>query len=157
MVARAAGGPGLAGVVRADGTRAPFADASADRILLDAPCTGLGALRRRPEARWRRTESDLAALVALQRALLDEAVRVLRPGGALLYATCSPVPEETAGVVGAALAAHPEIRLDDAATALPVVPDAGGPLPGTVQALAPPARHRRDVPGTPAQGMIREG
>lgn len=143
LVARAAGGPGLAGVVRADGTRAPFADSSLDRVLLDAPCTGLGALRRRPEARWRRSAADLTALVGLQRALLDEAVRVLRPGGALLYATCSPVLEETAGVVTAALAGHPGLRLDDATAALPVVPDAEGPLPGTVQLW--PHRHGTDA------------
>lgn len=143
LVARAAGGPGLAGVVRADGTRAPFADSSLDRVLLDAPCTGLGALRRRPEARWRRSAADLTALVGLQRALLDEAVRVLRPGGALLYATCSPVLEETAGVVTAALEEHPGLRLDDAAAALPVVPDAEGPLPGTVQLW--PHRHGTDA------------
>lgn len=143
LVARAASGPGLAGVVQADGTRAPFADASADRILLDAPCTGLGALRRRPEARWRRTSADLAALVTLQRALLDEAVRVLRPGGALLYATCSPLLEETAEVVTAALGDHPGLRLDDAGAALPDVPDAEGPLPGTVQLW--PHRHATDA------------
>lgn len=144
LVARAAAaGPGLAGVVQADATRAPFADASADRILLDAPCTGLGALRRRPEARWRRTPDDLVALVALQRALLAEAVRVLRPGGALLYATCSPVLAETAEVVSAALAGTPGLRLDDVAAHLPAVPDAAGPLPGTVQLW--PHRHGTDA------------
>ncbi|WP_418058951.1 RsmB/NOP family class I SAM-dependent RNA methyltransferase [Pimelobacter simplex] len=144
LVARAAAaGPGLAGVVQADATRAPFADASADRILLDAPCTGLGALRRRPEARWRRTPDDLVALVALQRALLAEAVRVLRPGGALLYATCSPVLAETAEVVSAALADTPGLRLDDVAAHLPAVPDAAGPLPGTVQLW--PHRHGTDA------------
>ncbi|MFJ9315725.1 transcription antitermination factor NusB [Pimelobacter simplex] len=144
LVARAAAaGPGLAGVVQADATRAPFADASADRILLDAPCTGLGALRRRPEARWRRTPGDLAELVALQQALLAEAARVLRPGGALLYATCSPVLAETAEVVTATLDAHPELRLDDVRGSLPAVPDAEGPLPGTVQLW--PHRHGTDA------------
>ncbi|AIY17681.1 methyltransferase domain-containing protein [Pimelobacter simplex] len=144
LVARAAAaGPGLAGVVQADATRAPFADASADRILLDAPCTGLGALRRRPEARWRRTPGDLAELVTLQRALLAEAARVLRPGGALLYATCSPVLAETAEVVTAILDAHPQLRLDDVRGSLPAVPDAEGPLPGTVQLW--PHRHGTDA------------
>lgn len=143
LVARAASGAGLAGVVQADATRAPFADASADRILLDAPCTGLGALRRRPEARWRRTPDDLAALVSLQRALLAEAARVLRPGGALLYATCSPVLAETAEVVTATLGAHPELRLDDVRPSLPAVPDAEGPLPGTIQLW--PHRHGTDA------------
>ncbi len=144
LVARAAAaGGGLAGVVRADATRAPFADASADRILLDAPCTGLGALRRRPEARWRRRPADVTALVGLQRALLAEAVRVLRPGGALLYATCSPVLAETADVVTATLAEHPDVRLEDVAGHLPAVPDAEGPLPGTVQLW--PHRHGTDA------------
>lgn len=147
LVARAAAsGTGLAGVVQADATRAPFADGSADRVLLDAPCTGLGALRRRPEARWRRTPADLAELVALQRALLAEAVRVLRPGGALLYATCSPVLAETAEVVTAALAEHAAswgLRLDDVGEHLPGVPDAEGPLPGTVQLW--PHRHGTDA------------
>ncbi len=143
LVARAASGPGLAGVVQADGTRAPFADGSVDRILLDAPCSGLGALRRRPEARWRRSAKDVAELVPLQRALLAEAVRVLRPGGALLYATCSPVLAETAGVVTATLADHPGVRLEDVREHLPVVPDADGPLPGTVQLW--PHRHGTDA------------
>ncbi|WP_205014045.1 RsmB/NOP family class I SAM-dependent RNA methyltransferase [Nocardioides albidus] len=145
LVARAgaAAGSGLAGVVQADATRAPFADASADRILLDAPCTGLGALRRRPEARWRRRPGDVTELVTLQRALLTEAVRVLRPGGALLYATCSPVLAETASVVAATLADHPEVRLDDVGAHLPAVPDAEGPLPGTVQLW--PHRHGTDA------------
>ncbi|QSR26679.1 rRNA cytosine-C5-methyltransferase [Nocardioides aromaticivorans] len=143
LVARAASGPGLAGVVQADGTRAPFADGSVDRILLDAPCSGLGALRRRPEARWRRSARDVAELVPLQRALLAEAVRVLRPGGALLYATCSPVLAETAGVVTATLADRPEVRLEDVREHLPVVPDADGPLPGTVQLW--PHRHGTDA------------
>jgi 16S rRNA (cytosine967-C5)-methyltransferase len=70
-----------------------------DRILLDAPCTGLGALRRRPEARWRRTQEDLADLVALQHELLAAALRLLRPGGVLAYVTCSPHPAETVQVV----------------------------------------------------------
>ncbi|WP_408895472.1 RsmB/NOP family class I SAM-dependent RNA methyltransferase [Nocardioides sp. R1-1] len=143
LVARAAAGRGLAGVVQADATRAPFVDSSADRILLDAPCTGLGALRRRPEARWRRTPADLDELVALQRRLLAEAVRVLRPGGALLYATCSPVRAETAEVVAATLAAHDGVRLDDVRPHLPAVPEAAGPLDGTVQLW--PHRHGTDA------------
>ena len=132
----------LVSVLQADGTRAPFADASIDRVLLDAPCTGLGALRRRPEARWRRTPADLDDLVALQRALLVEAMRVLRPGGALLYATCSPVLSETASVVAEATE-RPDIRLDDVLACLPGVADAAGPLPGTAQLW--PHRHGTDA------------
>src|SRR5699024_10378365 len=67
-----------------------------DRILLDAPCTGLGALRRRPESRWRRTPQDLATLTQLQSQLLDAAVKMLKPGGLLAYVTCSPHIAETA-------------------------------------------------------------
>lgn len=142
LVARVAG-TGMLAVVQGDSTRAPFADGAVDRVLLDAPCTGLGALRRRPEARWRRTAADLTDLVALQRALLTEALRVLRPGGALLYATCSPVLAETSEVVGSVLAAVPGTRLDDVRPFLGGVPDADGPLPGTVQLW--PHRHGTDA------------
>ena len=71
-----------------------------DRVLVDAPCTGLGALRRRPEARWRRTTADLADLGGLQRALLVSAIEATRPGGVVAYATCSPHLNETRFVVG---------------------------------------------------------
>ena len=70
-----------------------------DRILLDAPCTGLGALRRRPEARWRKFPRDLENLVALQRELLASAEKALKPGGLLAYVTCSPHPSETVAQV----------------------------------------------------------
>ena len=76
---------------------------SYDRVLLDAPCTGLGALRRRPEARWRRSPADLAELTELQADLLDAAVRLLRPGGVLGYVTCSPHLAETRQQVDRAL------------------------------------------------------
>lgn len=80
-------------------TRAGGAPATYDRILVDAPCTGLGALRRRPEARWRKAPSDVAALVDLQQELLDAAIKALKPGGIVAYVTCSPHLAETAGVV----------------------------------------------------------
>ncbi len=70
-----------------------------DRVLVDVPCTGLGALRRRPEARWRRTPDSLTDLVPLQRALLDAALRLVRPGGVVAYVTCSPHLAETIEVV----------------------------------------------------------
>lgn len=73
--------------------------ASYDRVLVDAPCTGLGALRRRPEARWRRAAQDLPGLTALQGELLDSALAAVRPGGIVLYATCSPHLAETRYVV----------------------------------------------------------
>lgn len=85
-----------------------------DRILLDAPCSGLGSLRRRPEARWRRTPDDVVELVGLQRDLLTEALRMVRPGGVVIYSTCSPHPDETTGVVADVLASVPAARQLDA-------------------------------------------
>ncbi|MGV9824870.1 RsmB/NOP family class I SAM-dependent RNA methyltransferase [Gordonia sp. NPDC003429] len=85
-----------------------------DRILLDAPCTGLGSLRRRPEVRWRRTPDSVPDLVALQRALLSEALRLIRPGGVIIYSTCSPHPAETTEVVATVLAETPGARQLDA-------------------------------------------
>ncbi len=73
--------------------------ASYDRVLVDAPCTGLGALRRRPEARWRRTPGDLAGLATLQRSLLASGLQAVRPGGVVAYVTCSPHLAETTVVV----------------------------------------------------------
>ena len=77
----------------------PYRNGIFDRVLVDAPCTGLGALRRRPEARWRRKPDDLLTLVMLQRQLVRAALDLVRPGGVLLYATCSPVLSETSIVV----------------------------------------------------------
>ena len=134
---------GVAGVVTADGTRPPWAPGTFDRVLVDVPCTGLGALRRRPEARWRRTPADLEALVPLQRALLASALDSVRPGGVVLYATCSPVLEETAGVVSAVLAARSDATLEDMTALLPGVEDHAGPLTGTVQLW--PHRHQTDA------------
>jgi len=94
---------------------------SYDRVLLDAPCTGLGALRRRPEARWRRGPADLAELAALQADLLDAAVRLTRPGGVIGYVTCSPHPAETREQVEQALARHPGLELLDARPAFSCV------------------------------------
>ncbi|WP_242497469.1 RsmB/NOP family class I SAM-dependent RNA methyltransferase [Nocardioides oleivorans] len=91
-------------VVAGDGVRPAWVPGTFDRVLVDAPCSGLGALRRRPESRWRRTPEDLDVLVTLQRALLDAAVESVRPGGVVVYATCSPVLAETTGVVEAVLA-----------------------------------------------------
>lgn len=78
-----------------------------DRVLVDAPCSGLGSLRRRPEARWRRTPAEVPELVTLQTDLLTEALRLVRPGGVVVYSTCSPHPAETTEVIAAVLdAAH---------------------------------------------------
>jgi len=98
-------------VLRVDGRHTDL-DPGFDRVLVDVPCTGLGALRRRPEARWRRQPADVPALVKLQRELLAAAIALTRPGGVVLYATCSPHLAETSGVVGDALRRHPVCALD---------------------------------------------
>jgi 16S rRNA (cytosine967-C5)-methyltransferase len=100
-----------------DGTRIAENHAGEfDRILLDAPCTGLGALRRRPEARWRKQPADVAALSGLQSDLIDAALGALKPGGVLAYVTCSPHLAETKGIVATALKKWGEkvTRLDTA-------------------------------------------
>jgi 16S rRNA (cytosine967-C5)-methyltransferase len=84
--------------VVADGIHPPFAPRSFDRVLLDAPCSGLGVLRRRAEARWRVTEDDIAALAALQRELLTAAATLVRPRGRLVYSVCTVSDDETTAV-----------------------------------------------------------
>ncbi|MDO5495949.1 MAG: transcription antitermination factor NusB [bacterium] len=110
---------------------------SFDRILLDAPCTGLGSLRRRPESRWRRSEQDLRDLTVLQRELLGSAIAALRPGGVLAYVTCSPHLGETVTQVAEAVRRHPVDLLDAPAVLAPfgVELERGEvhPLPETVQ------------------------
>lgn len=135
--------PGAVGVVTADGRRAPFRRGTFDRVLVDAPCTGLGALRRRPEARWRRRPEDVDDLVPLQRELLDAALDLTRPGGVVLYSTCSPLRAETAGVVEAVLAGRDDVVLEPVAGTVADVADAAGPLAGTTQLW--PHRHATDA------------
>jgi 16S rRNA (cytosine967-C5)-methyltransferase len=93
----------------------PFA-AAFDRVLVDAPCSGLGTIRRDPDIRWRRREDELAALARAQGTLLSRAAAAVRPGGRLVYATCSSEPEENEHVVDAFLASHPEFTLLDLRT-----------------------------------------
>lgn len=113
-----AGYPGTT-VTGDDGRDPSWADRAFDRVVVDAPCSGLGALRRRPEARWRRSATGLPDLIALQSQLLDAAIGATRPGGLITYATCSPHPDETTGVVQAALARHPGVEPVDATAVLP--------------------------------------
>jgi 16S rRNA (cytosine967-C5)-methyltransferase len=110
------------------------ADGGFDRVLLDAPCTGLGALRRRPESRWRRTPEDARQLAGLQHELLEVATRLVRPGGVVAYVTCSPLLAETRDVVAAR-------RVIDARPAFPGVGHLGDDL--TVQLW--PHRHGTDA------------
>jgi 16S rRNA (cytosine967-C5)-methyltransferase len=93
-----------------DGTRPPIGHGRADVALVDAPCSNLGSLRRRPEARWRHTPDEIERLTALQSSLLDAAVAAVRPGGRVLYSVCTWTRAETDGVVDAALARHPELE-----------------------------------------------
>lgn len=81
--------------VVADGTRPPFADGGFDAVLIDAPCSGLGALRRRPDARWRIAPGDIDDLVALQRRILDATAALVRPGGSLVYSVCTLTAAES--------------------------------------------------------------
>ena len=102
--------------VRADGARLPFRPASFDRVLVDAPCTGLGTLRRRPEIRFRVTPDERDRLAALQRRLLEEALTAVRPGGRAVYAVCTVTQAETVGAVeglgGRPPQGLPGLRLD---------------------------------------------
>ena len=81
--------------VAADGTAPPFREACFDRVLLDAPCSGLGALRRRPDARWRMSAADIAELAALQQRLLEQAATLVKPGGTLVYSVCTVTAAES--------------------------------------------------------------
>ncbi|MFF3775164.1 RsmB/NOP family class I SAM-dependent RNA methyltransferase [Streptomyces sp. NPDC002232] len=126
LVERAlAGNPGPYQVIAADGTRPPWRPGSFDRVLVDVPCSGLGALRRRPEARWRRRPEDLDGFAPLQRALLTEALSAVRIGGVVGYATCSPHLAETRVVVDDVLKRTGGAELIDARPLLPGVPALG--------------------------------
>ncbi len=126
LVAKALNGnPGPYQVITADGTRPPWRPGSFDRVLMDVPCTGLGALRRRPEARWRRRPEDLDTFAPLQRGLLRTALESVRVGGVVGYVTCSPHLAETRAVVADVLKQFPDADLIDARPLLPGVPALG--------------------------------
>ncbi len=114
---------GAAGVAVADATVPGWRPAAFDRVLADVPCSGLGALRRRPEARWRKSPADVAALAGLQRRLLSAAIGAARPGGVIAYVTCSPHVAETREVVAAVLGGGAGAELLDAPAVLAEVPD----------------------------------
>ena len=129
---------------RAFGTTHPGAF---DRILVDAPCTGLGALRRRPEARWRKTPADVAELVPLQVELLRSALDALAPGGIVAYVTCSPHLAETTGVVQETLRGRADITQIEARAVLQSV--SGSPIDladdGSGRVQLWPHRHGTDA------------
>lgn len=110
-------------VLIADARTEPWGDVRFDRVLLDAPCTGMGALRRRPDSRWRRSVADLTQLGPLQRDLLRTALAAARPGGVVGYVTCSPHLVETVDVVDDVLRSAPGVEVLDAPAYLPEVPD----------------------------------
>jgi 16S rRNA (cytosine967-C5)-methyltransferase len=129
LVARALdGNPGPYTVITADGLHPAWRSGSFDRVLVDVPCSGLGALRRRPESRWRRRPEDVAAFGPLQRGLLRSAIEAVRPGGVVAYATCSPHLAETRVVVQDVLREHEglgDVEWIDARPLLPGVPALG--------------------------------
>jgi 16S rRNA (cytosine967-C5)-methyltransferase len=125
-------------IVRADALRPlPFSRAF-HRVLLDAPCSGLGTLRRDPDIRWRRREEDLPALAAAQSQMLGHAAACVAPGGRLVYATCSSEPEENENVIDAFLATTRSFALADARGIAGVPPDIVDPR-GCLRTL--PHRH----------------
>ena len=97
-------------VAVADGRAPPWRPHSFDRVLVDAPCSGLGVLHRRPDARWRRRPADIARLAGLQRELLDAAIGLVRPGGVLVYSVCTLTADETLGVDDWLGATHRALR-----------------------------------------------
>lgn len=132
-----------ANVAVADGTAPAWMGERFDRVLADVPCSGLGALRRRPELRWRRSPEDVASMRPLQRRLLASALEAVRTGGIVAYVTCSPHLGETSAVVSDVLAAAEDGGAEaiDARSALPGVPDTG---PGPYVQLWP-HRHGTDA------------
>jgi 16S rRNA (cytosine967-C5)-methyltransferase len=116
---------------------------SFDRVLVDAPCTGTGTWRRNPDARARLLERDLAELVARQAAILDRASRLVKPGGSLVYATCSVLPEENESQVDAFRARHPSFEIVPLAEAWAAVAEGAPPCDGPFLSLTP-ARHGTD-------------
>ncbi|TMQ65693.1 MAG: 16S rRNA (cytosine(967)-C(5))-methyltransferase RsmB [Candidatus Eisenbacteria bacterium] len=125
-------------VICGDGLSPPFR-AAFDRVLVDAPCSGLGVLRRRADARWRKEESGIAAMAALQPRLLDAAAALVRRGGVLVYSVCSLEPEETHDVVELFLRAHPDFVQENVDPYLPPGFRSGAP-----HLSATPQRHGTD-------------
>ena len=138
-------GSAATGVVVADGTRPPWAPGSFDRVIADVPCSGLGALRRRPEARWRRSPQAIADPAGLQRQLLTSALDAARPGGVVAYVTCSPHLAETRDVLADVLATRPGTEVLDAPAVLPEVPGLACSDPDRRLAQFWPHRHGTDA------------
>jgi 16S rRNA (cytosine967-C5)-methyltransferase len=101
-----------------DARRPPLRAGAFDAVLVDAPCSGLGTLRRHPEIRWRCRPEDLERLALRQRAILDGAASLVRPGGRLVYAVCTPTRAETWDVVRPWLETQPRFRIEPAGETL---------------------------------------
>jgi 16S rRNA (cytosine967-C5)-methyltransferase len=125
LVGNALAGASAALAVVADATRPCWPASGFDRVLVDVPCSGLGALRRRPEMRWRRRPEDVTRLTGVQHDLLVAALDSVRTGGVVGYTTCSPHRAETTGVVDKVLTERRDVELVDARALLPGVPDLG--------------------------------
>ena len=145
LVRAATTATGAGATIVANGTEPAWRPGSFDRVIADVPCSGLGALRRRPDARWRKSPAEVAALGPLQRALLDSAIDAARPGGVIAYVTCSPHVAETREVVGKVTAARRDVTLLDAPALLSEVPGLACPGPGGRYAQFWPDRHGTDA------------
>jgi 16S rRNA (cytosine967-C5)-methyltransferase len=145
LVRSATSGTDITAVVVADGTEPPWPPATFDRVIADVPCSGLGALRRRPEARWRRSPQTIADLGGLQRRLLTAALDSARPGGVVAYVTCSPHLAETRDVLTDVLATRPGVQVLDAPAVLPEVPGLACAGPHGRYAQFWPHRHGTDA------------
>ena len=136
---------GAAAAAAVDGTMPAWRPAAFDRVLVDVPCSGIGALRRRPEARWRRSAQDVLGLGGLQRSLLRSALDAVRPGGVVGYVTCSPHRGETRDVLADVLRGRDDIEVLDAPGVLAEVPDLRCPEPDGRYAQFWPHRHGTDA------------
>jgi 16S rRNA (cytosine967-C5)-methyltransferase len=130
-------------VITADGLRVPWRPGTFDRVLADVPCSNLGSLRRRPEARWRKTPGDVPELAAVQRELLNAALESVRPGGVVAYVTCSPHLAETRDVVTAVADERGDVTILDAPAVLAEVPGLRASDPRFAQFW--PHRHGTDA------------
>ncbi len=120
----------------------------ADKVLVDAPCSGLGVLRKKPDIKWKREQGDIPRLAKRQRSLLENGARLLKPGGVMVYSTCTTEPEENSEVVKAFLKDHPEFTLDDAARFVNrsvVTPD------GSIETFP----HRHHIDGSFAARLVK--
>jgi len=129
-------GPVVGGIapVVADGRQPPFREVGL--VLIDAPCTGTGTLRRHADGRWRLAPADIPALAALQTQLLDAAAAIVEPGGLLVYATCSLEHEENEEQVEAFLTTHTEFALEPGTTLDASVAAAAGGSPAAAPFVA---------------------